>query len=138
MKSPSRSGRIYPEGKPLLRFADCGPQSCGTPARNRSPTIKPVAGDYTERRIAALIIIITIIIAVVPIFNKGNRALVSNYRPLSIFNNFSKICESILHDHFSFYFKFKLHPNQHSFVKSKSTATNSLTYLNDVLPHVCA
>jgi hypothetical protein len=28
---------------------------------------------------------------VVPIFKKGNSALVTNYRPISILNNFSKI-----------------------------------------------
>jgi hypothetical protein len=44
----------------------------------------------------------------VPIFKKGNRALVGNYRPMSNLNNFSKIFESIIHDHLSFYFKFKL------------------------------
>jgi hypothetical protein len=32
--------------------------------------------------------------AVVPIFKKGNRVLVVNYRPTSILNNFSKIFES--------------------------------------------
>jgi hypothetical protein len=55
--------------------------------------------------------------AVVPIFKNGNRALVGNYRPISILNNFSKIFESIIHDHLSFYLKFKLHPNQHGFIK---------------------
>jgi hypothetical protein len=65
---------------------------------------------------------------------KGNRALVGNYRPISILNNFSKIFESIIHDHLSFYFKFKLHPNQHGFVKSKSAVTNLVTCLNDVSP----
>jgi hypothetical protein len=43
-----------------------------------------------------------------------------------------------MHDNLSFYFKFKLHPNQHGFVKSKSTVTNLLTYLNDVPPSVCS
>jgi hypothetical protein len=62
--------------------------------------------------------------AVVPIFKKGNRVLVGNYRPMSILNNFSKFFESIIHDHLSFYFKFTLHSNQHGFVKSKSTVTN--------------
>jgi hypothetical protein len=74
--------------------------------------------------------------AVVPIFKKRNRALVGNYRPVSILSNFSKIVESIIHDYLSFYFKFKLHPNQHGSFKSKSTVTNLVTYLNDVLPSV--
>jgi hypothetical protein len=66
------------------------------------------------------------------------RALVVNYRPISILNNFSKIFESIIYDHLSFHFKFKLHPNQHGFLKSKSAATNLVTYLNDVTPSVCS
>jgi hypothetical protein len=77
-------------------------------------------------------------VAVVPVFKKGNTALVGNYRPVLIFYNFSKIFESIIRDHLSFYFKFKLHPNQHTFVKSKSMVTNLGTYLNDVVPSVCS
>jgi hypothetical protein len=73
--------------------------------------------------------------AVVPIFKKGNRV---NYRPISILNNFSKIFESIIHDHLSFHSKFKLHTNEHGFLNSKSTATNLVTYLNDVTPSVCS
>jgi retron-type reverse transcriptase len=36
------------------------------------------------------------------------------------------------------HFKFKLHPNQHGFLNSKSTASNLVTYLNDVTPSVCS
>jgi hypothetical protein len=65
---------------------------------------------------------------------------VVNYRPISILNIFSKIFESIIHDHLSFHFKFKLNSNQHGFLKSKSTTTtrNLVTYLNDVTPSVCS
>jgi hypothetical protein len=70
--------------------------------------------------------------AVVPIFNRGNSTLVTNYRPITILNNFSKIFESIILDQPSFYFKFKLHPQQHGFIKPKSTATNLVTYLNSI------
>jgi hypothetical protein len=70
--------------------------------------------------------------AVVPIFKKGNSTLVTNYRPITILNNFSKIFESIIHDQISFYFKFKPHPSQHGSIKSKSTATNLVTYLNSI------
>jgi hypothetical protein len=37
--------------------------------------------------------------AVVPVFNRDNHAAVSNYRPISILNNFSKLFEVIIHDH---------------------------------------
>jgi hypothetical protein len=36
---------------------------------------------------------------VVPVFEKGNSAIFSNYRPVSIFNNFSKAFEFIIYDH---------------------------------------
>jgi hypothetical protein len=65
-------------------------------------------------------------VAVVPIFKKRNR-------PISILNNFSKIFESIINDDLSFNFKSKLQPNQRGSVKSKCTATNLETCLNDVL-----
>jgi hypothetical protein len=74
--------------------------------------------------------------SVEPIFKKGNRDLVGNYRSILILNNFSKFFGSVIYDHLSFYFKFKLYPNQHGFVKSKSSVTNLVSYLNDVLPSV--
>jgi hypothetical protein len=71
--------------------------------------------------------------AVILIFRKGSGALVVNYIPILVLNNFSKIFASIIHDHLFFNFKSKLHPNQHCFVKPKSMVTNSVNYLNDVL-----
>jgi hypothetical protein len=49
-----------------------------------------------------------------------------------ILNNLSKIFESIKHDQLSSYFKFKLHQSEHAFMKSMSTATNLVTYLNSI------
>jgi hypothetical protein len=72
-----------------------------------------------------------------PLLVIDNRALAGN-RPISIFSNFSKIFESIIHDNISFYFKFKLLPNQHGFIKSKYTVANLVPYLNDDLPSVCS
>jgi hypothetical protein len=40
--------------------------------------------------------------------------------------------ESVIHDQLFFYFKFKLHPSQHGFIKLKSTTTNLLTFLNSI------
>jgi hypothetical protein len=36
--------------------------------------------------------------AVVPALKKGNSALINDYRPITVLNNFSKICENIIHD----------------------------------------
>jgi hypothetical protein len=73
-------------------------------------------------------------VAVVPVVKKGNSAPITDYRTIKILNIFfPKIVESIIHDQLSFYFKFKLHPSQYGFIKSKSTATNLLTYsLNSI------
>jgi hypothetical protein len=44
--------------------------------------------------------------AVVPVFKRGNHAAMSNYRPISILNNFSKLFGFITHYHVSHYAKF--------------------------------
>jgi hypothetical protein len=74
--------------------------------------------------------------AVVRIFKKGSCAVMTNYRHISLLNNFSKFFEIIIHDQLSYYFKSKLHPSQHGCIKSKSTVTNLITYLNTVTPIV--
>ena len=74
--------------------------------------------------------------AVVPVFKKGSKAEVKNYRPISILNGFSKLFEILVHEHLSFYFKEKLNSAQHGFIKSKSVVTNLVTYLNYVAPCV--
>jgi hypothetical protein len=68
--------------------------------------------------------------AVVPVFKKGNSTIVSDYRPISILNNVSKISEFIVYDHLHNFFKYRLNPSQHGFRKFNSAATNLVTYLN--------
>jgi hypothetical protein len=58
----------------------------------------------------------------------GNSASVSNYRCISILNNFSTLFEFVTHDHVSQYPQFKLYSSRHGFAKSKSTITNLITY----------
>jgi hypothetical protein len=67
---------------------------------------------------------------------KDNTASVSNYRPISILNIFSKLFELVAHVHVSHYLKSKLNPCQHGFTKSKSTITNLATYLDFIAPLV--
>jgi hypothetical protein len=62
--------------------------------------------------------------------------VVSNYRPISILNTFSKLFEFVVHDHVSHYLKSKLNPCQHGFTKYKSTITNLVTYLDFITPLV--
>jgi hypothetical protein len=72
--------------------------------------------------------------AIVPVFKRGNHAAASNYRPISILNDFSKLPEFIIHNHVLHYVK--LNPNQHGFTKSKSTVTNLVTFLDFMTPVV--
>jgi hypothetical protein len=71
--------------------------------------------------------------AIVPIFKRGNHAVVSNYRPISILNNFSKLFQFIMHDHVSHYGKLNL--NHNGLIRTKSTGTNLVTFI-DLLTHV--
>jgi sarcosine oxidase/L-pipecolate oxidase len=56
------------------------------------------------------------------------------FTPKQFFQSFRKY----FHDRLSYYFKSKLHPSQHEFVKSKSIVTNPIAYLNTVTPVVCS
>jgi hypothetical protein len=69
--------------------------------------------------------------AAVPIFQRGNHATVSNYRPIFLLNNFCQLFEFIIHDHVLPYAKF----NPHGFTRTKTTFTNLVTFL-DILTHV--
>ena len=71
---------------------------------------------------------------VVPIFKKGNRALISNYRPVGLTSIVGKLLESIIankiREHFE---KFSLiNDSQHGFSKGMSCLTNLLTFYRNV------
>jgi hypothetical protein len=70
--------------------------------------------------------------AVVPVFKRGNHATMSNYRSISILNNFPKLFEYIIHDHVSQYAKFN--PNQHGFTRTKFTVNDLVTLLDFLAP----
>jgi hypothetical protein len=67
---------------------------------------------------------------------KGKSTSVSNYRPISLLNHFSKILEFVIHNRVSHYLKFKISPHQQGFSKTKSTTTNLVTYLDYISPLV--
>jgi hypothetical protein len=56
---------------------------------------------------------------------------VTSYKSISILNNFSKICENIIHLLLSFSFKFKLHLIQHHFYWMKIYGTQ-FSYITNV------
>ena len=74
---------------------------------------------------------------IIPVFKK-RKSSVQNYRPMAILNNFSKIFESITHDHIYHVLKSKLNRFPHGFIKSRSTVTNLVTFLEFTDPLVCS
>jgi hypothetical protein len=69
---------------------------------------------------------------------KGKTSSVGNYRPVAILNNFSKVFKFIIHDHVSHFLESKLNSSQHGLIKSKSTVTSLVTFLDFVTPLVCS
>jgi hypothetical protein len=68
--------------------------------------------------------------AVVPIFKKGSSSLLAKCCPISILNNFSKVFEFVIHDHVSHYVWSKLNCCQYGCIKSRSTTSNFVMYLD--------
>ena len=59
-----------------------------------------------------------------PIFKSGDNSDVRNFRPIALLSNFSKVLETILGDKICSHVINYITPEQHGFVKGKSTATN--------------
>lgn len=60
---------------------------------------------------------------VCPVFKTGDLSDISNYRPISLASNFSKIFESVLYKHLSSATNY-LSNQQHGFINRRSTITN--------------
>ena len=72
---------------------------------------------------------------IVPVLKEGkNPNLPESYRPISLTSAVSKILEKIVHKYMMIYLSQNsiLSPNQHGFLKNKSTLTNLLLTLNDI------
>ncbi|XP_045450173.1 uncharacterized protein LOC123658926 [Melitaea cinxia] len=65
---------------------------------------------------------------IVPVFKSGDKSCCENYRPISILSCCAKLFESIVYDVLYNHFKSSLSPNQHGFVKGRSTTSNLLEY----------
>ena len=61
---------------------------------------------------------------VCPIYKKGNRNELTNYRPITIICNFAKILEIILHSMIYNHVSGLISCEQHGFMKGRSTVTN--------------
>lgn len=73
---------------------------------------------------------------VVPVFKKGDRRNVSNYRPVAILDNFCKILEFCLYNPMMNRIKPQLSGCQHGFVPGRSTTTNLFVVTQFISDHL--
>lgn len=69
---------------------------------------------------------------IVPIYKKGERNKVANYRPVSILSQFSKIFEQAVCQDLTNYSNKIVNERQYGFCKNKSTTGNLLHYIADL------
>lgn len=69
---------------------------------------------------------------VFPVFKAGDRNDVSNYRPIAIVSNFSKIFDTILAKNLYSHVSTIISDKQHGFVQARSTATNLCEFVQFV------
>lgn len=69
---------------------------------------------------------------VTPVFKKGDKTDVTNYRPICILNSFSKIFEKLVHDRVLIFLNDLFDKNQHGFMRGRSTLTNTSIFINSV------
>ena len=62
--------------------------------------------------------------SICPIYKKGDKKQIENYRPIALLCNFSKVFEILLHKSIMRHVQSYISPLQHGFVKGRSTETN--------------
>ena len=73
---------------------------------------------------------------ITPIFKKGDKSDVNNYRPISILSNFAKVFELVIYRNILCNVRSHLSTHQHGFIPGRSTVTNLATltqYLSEIL-----
>lgn len=75
---------------------------------------------------------------VVPVYKSDDKALVNNYRPISILSVLAKVFESLVCPLIQNYFKRFLTDHQHGFVRARSTCTNLVTFAEALVESVDA
>jgi hypothetical protein len=73
------------------------------------------------------------LVRVTPIFKSGSRSIISNYRPISILNNFAKVFERILCFRLRNHITSFMSDAQHGFLRGRSTVTNLLEFTDRVI-----
>jgi hypothetical protein len=69
---------------------------------------------------------------IIPIYKKGDKSNISNYRPISLLPVAGKILERCIHNHIYPITRPDIHPNQHGFMTSKSTTTQLLEFYDNI------
>ena len=69
---------------------------------------------------------------IVPVHKKGEKDLVSNYRPISLICLSAKIIENIIHEEILIKTRDLINAEQHGFLSGKSCTTNLLTLSDNV------
>lgn len=61
---------------------------------------------------------------IIPVFKKGRKSDITNYRPIVLINNFAKVFEMLLYEHIFSHIKHQITDFQHGFYRGRSTTTN--------------
>lgn len=69
---------------------------------------------------------------IVPIHKKGQQTEIENYRPISILNVLSKLCEKVVHSRIYPIVAKSIPTEQHGFMKARSTTTNLGVFIDHV------
>lgn len=78
--------------------------------------------------------------SICPVFKKGSKNSIENYRPIALICNFAKVFEILLHDVIFNHVKNSISPSQHGFFKKRSTTTNLsmfTQYVSDAMDSKC-
>lgn len=73
---------------------------------------------------------------IVPVFKAGSRAVVGNYRPVCIQSALPKLLEKMILKKLLFAFRNVIIQQQHGFMRGRSTISNMVVYLQDVISHL--
>lgn len=69
---------------------------------------------------------------ITPVHKKGSKREITNYRPISKLCVFAKIFEKLVHDQLYDALKHSFLPQQHGFMRGRSTTTNLVTFTDSV------
>ena len=69
---------------------------------------------------------------IIPIFKSGDRSSISNYRPISLLCNVSKVLEHIIFNKIINHITTMISPDQFGFLQHRSTTQQLILFLSDI------